>query len=259
MHIKGLGLGGLVALVALVGCGSSSGTGGTAGSTGHGGTTGSAGATGGGGSGAKGGSTGSGGRAGTTGSGGGGGAFTTSVPGATKLTGLTSAQAAQFCTDGQSFIEHTYIPTLCSVFTPIQGVNSGYSYLQDNPTATNAQIQAACTQANADAGACAFTIDPDAGSCDITSIPSTCQATVADYTKCINDTTTSFKQFGTTIPSCSSLTAASVSAYFAADGGGEIGPPTPAGCAEFNTGGACSTSTTAAMLNMSAKMTTLKR
>jgi hypothetical protein len=246
MHIKGLGLGGLLAIVGLVGCGSSGGTGGTGGSTGGGGLTGSAGTTGGAG---KGGSTGSGGSTGT-----GGGTFTTSVPGATKLTGLSSAQVTQFCADGEAFIKNTYIPTLCSAFTPIEGVEAGYLYLQDNPNATNAQIEAACAREDADAGTCLFAVNPDGGSCDIGSIPSTCQATVADYTKCINDTTTVDRQFVSTIPSCSSLTAASVSAYLATDGGGQIGPQEPTECAVFDSGGACSTDTTEAMLKMSAKM-----
>jgi hypothetical protein len=133
-------------------------------------------------------------------------------------------------------------------------VQAGYDYLQNNPNATNAQIQAACTQADADAGTCLFTANPDGGTCTLGSFPSTCEATVADYTKCLNDTVTSYKQFGATIPSCSSLTVASLNAYFATDGGGQIGPTQPTECTVFDTGGACSTSTTAAMLNMGADM-----
>jgi hypothetical protein len=255
MYIKGLGLGGLVALVALVGCGSSSGTGGAGGSTGGGGLTGSAGITGNAGatgSAGRGGSTGSG---GTTGSGGSGGGFTTSVPSATKITALTPSQITQLCSDVQNYVEHTEIPLLCNSVVPTEGIAAARAVLRDNPSATNAQLQAACAQSEADAGSCPFTLDPDGGlgTCDVSSIPATCQATVGDETKCANDTLASYVQFTNAIPKCSSLTAASLSAYTAADGGGAAGPAEPASCAMFDTGGACHTSSTSAMLNMSAR------
>jgi hypothetical protein len=237
MHMKGLGLGGLFAVVALVGCGSSGGSGGTTG-TGGSGTTGKAGSTGTGGS-SNAGHTGSTGSGGTTG---GGGAFTTSVPSNTKLTGLTNSQLTQFCADGDNFIEHTYIPTLCDIFTPTSGIEAATQYLQDNPAATNAQLQTACAQSEADAGTCLFTEDPDGGlgTCNIGSIPASCQATVGDETKCLNDTVTALAQYTDSVPKCSSLTAAIVNAFAAADGGGTLGPAEPASCAVFETGGACS-------------------
>jgi hypothetical protein len=254
MHIRGLGLGGLVAIVGLVGCGSSGGTGSTGGS---GGKAGGAGSTGAGGSAGKGGSTGSGGSTATGGStGSGGSGFTTSVPSGTKITGLTSAQATQLCADAENYVENTYLPALCATFTPSLGIDAARKYLQDNPSATSAQLQTACAQSEADAGTCPFTFDPDGGmgSCDISSIPATCQATVGDETKCANDTIATIVETINAIPKCSSLTAASLSAYLAADGGGSMGLPEPASCAMFDTGGACDNSSTAAMLHMGAKL-----
>jgi hypothetical protein len=248
MYIKGLGLGGLVGLVALVGCGSSGGAGGTGGSTGNGGLTGSAGTTGGGGSGAKGGST---------GSGGSGGAFTTSVPSGTKITGLTSAQAMQLCADVASYDDHTLIPTLCNsgASTSIAGLTAAYLDLRGNPAATDAQLRAECTAANADSGSSSSEclsalLDGGVRTCDFSSTPSTCQATVGDFTKCTNDKTAAALQYYASFPSCSSITAASLNAFFAADGGVRTDPSEPTSCSMFDS--TCYTDGgTAAMTNMS--------
>jgi hypothetical protein len=249
MHMKGLGLGGLFAVVALVGCGSSGGAGGTGGSTGtggsgHAGSTGTAGDN----------NAGHSGGGGTTGA---GGAFTTSVPGGTKLTALTSAQQTQLCNDVENFVDHTFLPELCNAAAAasVNGLEAAYVDLIENPSTTDAQLRADCSAADADAGAnagrCTDSLQ-DAGTqtCDISSTPATCQATVADYTKCLNDTTTSSLQYYASLPNCSTVTAASVNAFFAADGGLSAGPPEPASCAMFDPtcdvdGG------TAAMTNMS--------
>jgi hypothetical protein len=250
MHMKGLGLGGLFAVVALVGCGSS-GAGGTGGSTGTGGsgTTGHAGSTGTAGNGSAG-HTGSG---GTTGA---GGAFTTSVPSGTKLTGLTSAQQTQLCNDLDTYVDHT-LPELCNAAaaTAVNGLEAARVDLIENPNTPDAQLRADCSAADADAGANASRCTDllqDAGTqtCDISSTPATCEATVGDYTKCLNDTTTSSLQYYASFPTCSTITAASVNAFFAADGGLSSGPPEPASCAMFDS--TCSVDGgTAAMTNMS--------
>jgi hypothetical protein len=221
MHMRALGLGGLFAVVAMVGCGSS-GSGGTGGSTGTGG--GHAGSTGTAGNGSAG-HTGSGGTTGT------GGAFTTSVPSGTKITGLTGAQVTQLCADADNFIAHTYIPTLCASVAPSEGLDAAGVFLMDNPSATDAQLQTACAQAEASPGPCPFMLDPDGGlgTCDVTSTPASCQATVGDETKCLNDTVAAVSQFTAGVSSCSSLTVASVSALFA--DGGVPGAAEPPSCA----------------------------
>ena len=131
MQVKGLGLGGLMAIVALVGCGSSNGSGGTGGSTGTGGGSG-------------------GGNGGTMGS---GGSFTTSVTSGTKLTALTAGQAAQLCSDVRSFVDNTFSPALCRATTALSGSEAAYIDLLQNPTASTAELRAACASAAAvDAG-----------------------------------------------------------------------------------------------------------
>lgn len=226
MHMRSWGFRGLFALVALAGCGSSNGSGGTGGGGNTGGTAGA-------GNGAGAGHVGTGGTTGT----GGNGAFTTSVPSGTKLTALTSAQATQFCSDLQKFFDNTFIPTICNSSANVAGVEAAYIDLIGNPSATDTELRAACTAASADAGSNGCTdalVDGGTGSCDISSIPATCQATVAQYTTCINDTNRVTGQFYAAFPSCSTLTAAGVSALFAADGGASVGPPEPTSCSMFD-------------------------
>jgi hypothetical protein len=215
MQIKGLGLGGLMAIVALVGCGSSSGTGGTGGSTGTGGGTGS-------------------GKGGTTGS---GGSFTTSVPSGTKVTGLTAGQAAQLCSDVESYVDNSFFPAICRAAMGLSGPEAAYLDLLQNPTASTAELQAACASAAAtDAGnSCSNPLgDGGTQTCNISQVPSTCQATVGDYTKCVNDSTAADLQLYASAPTCSTLTAASLMAYFAADGGSSANPAQPASCSMFD-------------------------
>jgi hypothetical protein len=243
MHMKGLGLGGLFAVVALVGCGSSSLTG-DGGSTGKAGNTGTAGSS----------SAGHTGGGGTTGA---GGAFTTSVPGGTKLTGLSSSQQAQLCNDLENYIDHTFFPEFCNAAaaSSLSGVTAAYFDLLENPSTTDAQLRADCTAADADAGLTASTcssalLDAGTQTCNISSIPSTCQITVSQYATCINDTTTGGLQYYAGFPSCSTITAAGLNALFAADGGISEGAPEPPSCAMYDStcdvdGG------TAAMTNMS--------
>jgi hypothetical protein len=226
MHMKGLGLGGLLAVVALVGCGSSGNSTGTGGNTGTGGTgtTGHAGSTGTAGNGNAG-------HAGGGGATGAGGAFTTSVPSGTKITGLTSAQAHQLCTDGDNFSNRVLLSTECAAIPAGEGLGAARADLEENPSASNADLQATCTAAKADAGVCPLTGDHDAGAdCDFSSVPSTCTATVGDLTTCLNDEATAFVQFANAIPTCSALTPAILNAFYAADGG-VLGPADPASCA----------------------------
>jgi hypothetical protein len=237
MHSRVLGCGVVLAIAALVGCGSSGGTGGN---TGKGGSTGAAGSTG---SGGRAGGTGSG---GSTGSGNTSGTFTTSVPSGTKLTGLTSGQVTQLCTDIANFARAEE-PTVCNAEAPFNGLFAADFDLLVNPNATDAELRADCTSASADGGTCSSN-----GTCNIASIPSSCQATVADYTTCLNQAITAELQYFAAFPSCSSITAASLNALFAADGGASASPMESATCAMFDS--TCSVvddSGTAAMTNMS--------
>jgi hypothetical protein len=242
MQIKAQGLGCVMAIVALVGCGSSSGTAGTGGSTGGGGT----------GSG-KGGGSGSG-KGGTTG---GGGAFTTSVPAGTKVTALTTAQATQLCNDIESYFDNTFLPSLCQASSSLPGLEDAYLDLLQNPTASNSELQTVCAS-DAQDGGCSDYVDAGTDSCDISNVPSTCEATVGDYTTCINDMTSTDVQFYAALPTCSTLTAASLKAFFEADGGSSFEPTEPTSCSKFDStcdvdGGS------SAISNMSRRMTPKRR
>jgi hypothetical protein len=190
-----------------------------------------------GGSGGRGGSTGTGGGsgAGHGGGAGSGGAFTTSVPSGTKLTALTTAQVAQLCTDLGTYVDKNVVPALCQASYSLAGPEAAYLDLLQNPAATNSELRAICASEVVDAGSCSeLGADGGTGSCNISQVPSTCQATVGDYATCINDETTADLQLYASVPSCSTLTAASLTAYFAADGGSSANPPEPASCAQFD-------------------------
>ena len=204
MQIKGLWLGGVMAIVALVGCGSSGGTSGTGGSTGGGGT--------------------GSGKGGTTG---GGGAFTTSLPAGTKVTALTTAQAAQLCNDIQSYYDNSF-QSACQASSGLPGLEDAYLDLLLNPTASNSELQTVCAS-DAQDGGCTL-VDGGTYSCDPSVLPSTCEATVGDYTTCLNDRSAASQQFDASLPSCSTLTAASLKAIFEADGGSSLEPPEPTSC-----------------------------
>jgi hypothetical protein len=173
---------------------------------------------------------------------GGGGGFTTSVPSGTKLTALTPAQAQQLCTDFDSYAAKLDSKTNdCkeSGFFAAEETELEYT----SPAATDAQLQMSCTAGynaclSADGGYTTSTSD-----CDPTNLgsePTTCTATVGDATTCFNDLLTIENNFYASIPSCSSLTTASLNAAIAAmstDGGAVA---LPASCTKFDA--TCSTS-----------------
>src|SRR5450432_171030 len=180
--------------------------------------------------------------------GGGGGAggttFTTSVPAGTKLTALTPAQAMQLCNDFSAYgtkalaAENT---GLCKLSGLLAAAFSGGT--------TDAGLQAACTQGynsclGADGGV------TTTSSCDSTTFsgePSTCQATVGDLQKCTSDETAATNQIYGSLPSCSTLTAATLASALSADAG--AGPAEPASCAQFD----ATCDTTSMMTNGSPK------
>jgi len=197
--LKGVGMFSVVLVAMSVGCGSGGGSGGTGGSGGISG--------GGKGGGSAGGSSGS-------------GPFTTSVPGNTPLTGLSGTQQTQLCKDFTTYADSTLAPALCKLDGLLAAAFTGGT--------TDADVQAACA---AGYSAC---LTADGGStvmCNQNGAPSTCTATVGDLTSCLNMQTAAFAQ----IPSCSSLTVASLAGAFG-DGGSAT---EPAVCMQFDTGGSC--------------------
>jgi hypothetical protein len=204
MH-KGVGACLMAAVALLVGCGSGGGSG-TGGSGGGAGISG-------------GGKGGKGGGGGTSGS----GTFTTSVPGSTPLAGLSGPQATQLCDDFRTYAETTLAPQLCKV--------DGLLIAELYGGGTDAQVQANCATGYQSC------LAADGGvtvTCNLSATPSTCMATVGDFTSCLNLQTAATAQ----IPSCAALTAATLAALFA-DGGSSSPAPVPAACQPFQQGGSC--------------------
>jgi hypothetical protein len=200
--LKGVGACLVAAAASLVGCGSGSGTGGSGGAAGISGS-------------GKGGNGG--------GSGGGGGTFTTSVPASTPLTGLSGPQATQLCNDFRTYSETTLAPALCKINGALFAALSGGS--------TDAQVQADCTT---EYQSCLTADGGRTVTCDLSATPSTCTATVGDFTTCLNVSFTWAQQF----PSCSTLTAAMLASLLA-DGGSSPSGALPAVCTQFMQGGPC--------------------
>ncbi len=233
MNIGTRGWGHLVAGIVIsagLACSSSGGSS----STGHGGSSGTG--TGGSSGTGHGGSNGTG--TGGSGNNGGGAPFSTSVPAGTKLTSLSQTQAQQLCNDLDSYTSRTLAPALCKELG-IESAVFAAAFATTPPS--DSDLQAACTQAY---NAC---LHPDGGTtttnCDPTSLtgePSTCQATVGDLTTCANDQGAAFQQASASIPSCATLTAASLAAFASADAG-TSGPAEPASCAKFDS--TCNTMT----------------
>jgi hypothetical protein len=196
---KGVGMFSVMLVAMSVSCGSGGGSGGTGGANG--------GISGGGKGGGGGGSSGS-------------GPFTTSVPSSTPLTGLSGAQQTQLCKDFTAYADTTLVPALCKSVGLLLAAFSGGT--------TDADLQTAC------AAGYASCLASDGGAtvtCSPNATPSTCTATVGDLTACFNAQSAAAAQ----IPSCSSLTAASLASALG-DGGSSA---TPAVCAPFVQGGSC--------------------
>ena len=156
------------------------------------------------------------------GSGGSGGAppytFTTSVDGGVSLTALTMTQATQLCADIGAANAGPLQTTFCSAYNRVVAVDDTRSYLEGNPGSSNASLQATCTRylMAQSSSPC-----PVAVACDATRIgksPAACTATVADLVTCINENAAIDQELLNVIPSCTSITASSLSRYFA-DGG----------------------------------------
>jgi hypothetical protein len=159
----------------------------------------------------------------SNGSGGTGGAasvytFSTSVDGGAPLRTLTTTQAAQLCADIGVANAGAIQTIFCSSYNQAVAVDDTRTYLEDNAGSSNASLQATCARylmaGNSDP--C-----PTAQACDATRIaasPAACTATVADVVACINENATISQELLSTTPSCTSVTASSLSRYFN-DGG----------------------------------------
>jgi hypothetical protein len=167
-------------------------------------------------------------------SGGGGGGFSTSVPGGTKLSSLTTAQAAQLCTDLTTY-ESTQSATQTADGCKQFGIDAAFeAQTSSSTTLTDAQLQAACTAAYSNC----TSMDGGSGGqalCTSTTFagePTACTSSVSDVQKCISDMNSANATFYGALPACGALTTATLaSAEATLNGdGGSSGPADPASC-----------------------------
>jgi len=144
----------------------------------------------------------------------GGGNFSTSVPGNKSIASLTPSEQGQLCHDFDQWSQTSLQPTLCKT-DAVLAAAFGAAF---DSSLTDAQLQMSCTQAynecltsdqSADAGA--------TSSCQMGVSDPTCTATVSEITACLNDQTAAIAQASSALPSCGSLTRASLNAAAGSD------------------------------------------
>jgi len=179
----------LLASLANIGCSNGGGSGGTAGTGGGSGSTGTAGTSSG---------------AGTTGTGGtGGSAPVTTLPGGTAVNALSPSEATQLCND-----TYAYFGTAIAKATTCKW--RGLAYAASSSAPSDAQAQTNCTNKET---SCNQT-DPWADNPGCNDIPTTCTATVAEYSTCIGAEAAAFIQTVNGLKTCVTLTRADTAAIF---------------------------------------------
>jgi hypothetical protein len=144
--------------------------------------------------------------------------FATSVDGGAPIKGLTPSQITQLCADingASGGLQTTY----CNAVNQGFAVNVAYLYLQENPGASAATLQAKCESylEGEQSSGC----DAPAAMCDVSLIgnnSAACTATVSDEVTCINENAMINQAFLNATPGCSSLSPGVLNRYLA-DGG----------------------------------------
>jgi hypothetical protein len=136
----------------------------------------------------------------------GGGTAVTTLTGSKALDALTSAQAAQLCNDTSAYFNGNITKTQSCKFQALT-----YSVSSSAPTDTDLQAgctatETACDQSDASTAA-GITCNP---------IPTSCAATVAQYSSCVVDQNALFKTKLGTLPACSAVTRATFDAIYTA-------------------------------------------
>ena len=183
----------MVFVVSAVGCGGNGGgsgaTAGSGGSSSAGGTPGTGGSTGKGGAVGTGGSSNSGGGSG----GAGGGTSITGLGGDKPLGSLNPSDAAQLCSDAYAYFAKAINQAdLCKW--------AGLSYGTSSSPLSDAALQQNCASQETTC----LKADPAAADC--TAIPSSCNATVSQYSACIVDQAAAFNEAVSALPGCVTVT-----------------------------------------------------
>ena len=144
--------------------------------------------------------------------------FATSVDGGVPLNALTPSQATQLCADvnaASGGLQTMY----CNAVNQGFAVDGANTYLQDNPGASTATLQATCESflKGQQSSGCVV----PAAMCDVSLIrnnSAACAATVSDEVTCINENAMIDEAFLNATPGCTSVSASVLNRYFA-DGG----------------------------------------
>ena len=163
-----------------------------------------------------------------------GSTFATSVDGGALLNDLTPAQATQLCADINHLVTDGGLEAAyCNALNLSFAVNSAETYLQDNPSASTATLQAKCSSylELEQSGTCT-----PIAACDLSTIgtqPAACMATVSDAVTCINENGMTAEALAKVTPGCTSLSATVLNRFYAAGGAFETYNITPnsASCA----------------------------
>ena len=183
----------------------------------------------------------------------GGGAFTTSVPAATKVTGLTTAQAPSSAATSTATSTAPSCRPSASPSSSLPGLEDAHLDLLENPAASNSELQTVCAS--------------DAQDGWLFRLRRWRRQRLRHFDRCPRRarrpwvTTPSASTISSDrrravlrlAPDCSTVTAASRKAVFEADGGSSFNPPEPTSCSKFDStcdvdGGA------SAVSNMSRRM-----
>lgn len=173
----------------------------------------------------------------TAGCGGGSGAgFHTSVPASKPLNTLSPSDVKALCMDMVTFLNMQIQADLKNKDLECRGAGLGFAALAANsPNATDAQLQQACQvgyqlclSAPADAGVSSGNIDAGVSGDECTNTstpPASCTATVAQYTACVSEASSSVQDV---LPPCNELTKAKL-AMLTGDAGAPGGGASTAG------------------------------
>jgi len=134
--------------------------------------------------------------------GGGAGTFSTSVPGNRPLNDLSTTELATICADAMKFRSTS---TLQADSCKLSGFLAASLDASFSPSATDAELEGACTQA-----LMSCTTTPSTTTCD--PAPANCTATVAELTACANDNAALEHNLASQVPACSADTRATVNA-----------------------------------------------
>jgi hypothetical protein len=144
------------------------------------------------------------------------------VDGTKALNALSATEATQLCKDAGAYASAALSKQNSCKFAALFGAAFGAPTTDAEARAACMTIYTACLSAPAQSDK--LTCDP---------IPSTCKATVAQYSACMKDGIAAVNQTFAAIPSCSTVTLADLADNGGAGGAG--GATTSAACMAFQT------------------------